>query len=155
MRNRIMMTSGLMFLLLVVSGCLGGLGSTNSLECSYEEEEYGMLNRLEYKLVFDSNDEPIEIDMVMILEHLDATEEEVIETFDAFTGMYDQTEDQEGVSVSTDRDGKVITITINYDLEEVAEAGSESEAWLDLDLDEEITKEEIKAELIAEGFTCK
>ena len=135
----------------LLSGCFGGGGATKTLNCTISEEEFGMQNYGEIDVEF-RGDEVKKITMEMSMEFESAEEAEM--SYEFIAGMYEEMDAEEGVTVSTDMQGAVLTITMSVDVDRVPE-GDFSDDFFGSDFDETITYEELKAELEAEGFTCR
>ena len=52
MKRKVMIFGLFIFVALVSAGCFGG-GSTDSLRCTFEEEDYGMMTSGEYVIDFE------------------------------------------------------------------------------------------------------
>jgi len=149
MKRKVMIFGLFIFVALVSAGCFGG-GSTDSLRCTFEEEDYGMMTSGEYVIDFE-NDKPIKV--TMVVESQFESQEEA-EMFYGFSDeMYDDMFEEEGVRVTTSLDGDTVKMTITID-ERDTEHANLHEDFFGLSVDETITKASMKADLEAEGFIC-
>ncbi len=148
MKKNVMKFGMLVLAALLTAGCFGG--DSETLRCTFEEEENGLLNVGEYIVEF-SNDEPVKITIDMTNEFADEEEAEMYYGFS--DEMYQEMSQDEGMEITTELDGNKINILMVIDETEFEE-GTMQEDFFGIPADETMTRDSMREDLEVEGFDC-
>ena len=141
-----------LLLIVFLTGCFGG-SKSKVLSCTMTDvEDDGIRSDVSYD-IFANGDTVTGTTMEMKITLPDDTEN-VDMMLDFFESMYDQFEEEEGLTFTSTRQKNGITILIEYDFE-VMDPNSTEYANMSAGLVTAEHVSDVRAELEEEGFTCK